>query len=332
MLEVQRLNKNFGSLQALSDVSFSVAPGQLFGFVGSNGAGKTTTMRIMLGVLAADSGVTVWNGSPIDQELRRRVGYMPAERGLYPKMPVGKQLVYLARLHGMSTAEATQATQEWTKRLGVAHRLDDEVQKLSLGNQQRVQLAAALVHNPQILVLDEPFSGLDPVAVDVMSQVLRDKAAEGVPVVFSSHQLDLVERLCDRVGIISQGKMVANGSIAELRSTATLSYALAVRADTNALVNHVQSAGFACSPDPLEGSPDAPRIEGVSRLLVQISQDHDEQKLLHAALAAGPVQEFALRRPHLTDLFKDVVISSPEADPEPKQVKRSLFARKKAVA
>ena len=137
---------------------------------------------------------------------------MPEERGLYPKMKVGEQLVYLARLHGLSTAAARRSVETWTERLGVAHRRDDEVQKLSLGNQQRVQLAAALVHDPQILVLDEPFSGLDPVAVDVMSQVLRDKVAEGVPTVFSSHQLDLVERLCDRVGIVKDGRMVAVGT------------------------------------------------------------------------------------------------------------------------
>jgi ABC-2 type transport system ATP-binding protein len=175
-------------------------------------------MRIALGVLAADSGEVRWNGERITLETRRRIGYMPEERGLYPKMKVGEQLIYLARMHGLSAGDAKRSMVEWTERLGVAHRQGDDVQNLSLGNQQRVQLAAALVHNPEILVLDEPFSGLDPIAVDVMSKVLLDKAAEGIPVVFSSHQLELVERLCHRVGIIQSGQMVEIGEVDELRS------------------------------------------------------------------------------------------------------------------
>src|SRR6266545_7351132 len=212
------LSKRYGSVVALREASFDVRAGELFGFVGSNGAGKTTAMRIALGVLAADSGIVWWDGAPITMETRRHIGYMPEERGLYPKMKVGEQLIYLARLHGLPATAARRSVDEWTERLGVAGRLGDEVQKLSLGNQQRVQLAAALVHNPSILVLDEPFSGLDPVAVDVMSKVLLDKAAEGIPVVFSSHQLDLVERLCHRVGIIRSGQMVAVGTVDELRA------------------------------------------------------------------------------------------------------------------
>ncbi len=192
-LVFDHVSKKYGAVVALHEAMFDVRAGELFGFVGSNGAGKTTAMRIALGVLAADSGIVWWDGAPITMETRRHIGYMPEERGLYPKMKVGEQLIYLARLHGLPATAARRSVDEWTERLGVAGRLGDEVQKLSLGNQQRVQLAAALVHNPSILVLDEPFSGLDPVAVDVMSKVLLDKAAEGIPVVFSSHQLDLVE-------------------------------------------------------------------------------------------------------------------------------------------
>lgn len=330
MLEVQNLHKTFGALKALNNVSFSVAPGELFGFVGSNGAGKTTAMRIMLGVLSADSGQTLWKNKVIDADLRRRIGYMPAERGLYPKMPVGEQLVYFARLHGLTKEEATQATLQWCERLGIAHRMSDEVQKLSLGNQQRVQLAAALVHDPDILVLDEPFSGLDPVAVDVMSQVLREKASSGTPVVFSSHQLDLVERMCDRVGIISEGVMVASGTIDELRATPTLTYALAVRADAAILSSAVSEAGFNSTPDPLEGTAQAPRIDGLSRIIVECDQNADEQALLRAALAVGPVREFTPRRAHLADLFKNVVSSSSHTpEIEEKKVKRGLFGRRK---
>lgn len=218
-LEIRGLTKTFGGTRALNDLSFSLREGEIFGFVGSNGAGKTTTMRIVLGVLSADSGEVLWNGGPLDLEARRWVGYMPEERGLYPKMRVGDQLQYLAQLHGLDPRQAREATEQWTERLGLSSRLQDEVQTLSLGNQQRVQLAAALVHDPRLLVLDEPFSGLDPVAVDVMSSVLRECADEGVPVIFSSHQLELVERLSDRVGIVARGEMVAVGTIAELRQT-----------------------------------------------------------------------------------------------------------------
>src|SRR5690606_10643888 len=209
VLEIARISKRFAARQALDDVSFTVEPGEVFGFVGSNGAGKTTTMRIVLGVLSADAGEVRWKGRPVDADLRRRIGYMPEERGLYPRMRVGEQLRYLALLHGLSSADAGAAVARWTEPLGVAARLRDEVQKLSLGNQQRVQLCAALVHDPEVLVLDEPFSGLDPTAVEVMSSVLRDKADAGVPVIFSSHQLELVERLCDRIGVIAGGRMVA---------------------------------------------------------------------------------------------------------------------------
>ena len=218
MLELDGLSKRYGDKLALSDLSFTVRPGELYGFVGANGAGKTTAMRIMLGVLAADSGQVRWQGRPVTFETRRRFGYMPEERGLYPKMRVTEHLVYLARLHGLDAAAATRAADALTDRLGVAERRDDAIEKLSLGNQQRVQLAAALVHDPEVLVLDEPFSGLDPVGVDALAGVLLERARGGVPVVFSSHQLDLVERLCDSVGIINAGRMVATGTVAELRA------------------------------------------------------------------------------------------------------------------
>ena len=313
MLEVGSLNKSFGSLQALRNLSFHVGRGEIFGFVGSNGAGKTTAMRIMLGVMAADSGTVTWNGRPLDMEARRRIGYMPEERGLYPRMAAGAQLEYFARLHGVPKADATAAMERWTERLGVAGRRGDNVQKLSLGNQQRVQLGAALVHDPDLLVLDEPFSGLDPVAVDVMSGVLKEKASAGVPVVFSSHQLDLVERLCDRVGIVSQGSVVAEGTIEELRGSADPQLALAVTA----------------RPDPLEGTSDAPRRRGLTRAVIDVAEGADDQAILRAALAAGPVREFGPRRPHLADLFKDVVVVAPQEEPRP--ARRGLFGRRRAA-
>jgi len=292
-LEIDHVSKRYGDVVALQDMTFTVTAGELFGFVGSNGAGKTTTMRIALGVLAADAGEVRWDGAPIDLEVRRRIGYMPEERGLYPRMKVIEQLTYLARLHGLTPDAAARAADAWTERLGVAGRRDDEVQKLSLGNQQRVQLAAALVHDPEILILDEPFSGLDPVAVDVMSEVLRERSAAGVPVIFSSHQLDLVERLCDRVGIVRAGSMVASGTVDELRAGGT----------AQLVVDAPQAPeGWA---DGLPGVTVRGR-EG-TRTVLELAEGADDQRVLAAALATGPVHEFARRRPSLTELFRHVV-------------------------
>jgi ABC-2 type transport system ATP-binding protein len=292
-LEFDNLCKRYGEVVALSNMTFDVRAGEIFGFVGSNGAGKTTTMRIALGVLEADAGQVRWDGQPVDLTTRRQIGYMPEQRGLYPRMKVAEQLVYLAQLHGMEQGRAIAAANVWTERLGVAARHDDEVQKLSLGNQQRVQLAAALIHDPQILVLDEPFSGLDPVAVDVMSGVLREKADAGVPVLFSSHQLDLVERVCDRVGIVRSGSMVAVGAVDELQA-----------AGAERLVVSAPGAppGWADTLPGVVTATYAPR-----HTELELAPQTDDQVVLKAALATGPVREFARRRASLTDLFRHIV-------------------------
>ena len=301
-LELVSLSKCYGDVTALDSLSLDVPAGELFGLVGSNGAGKTTAMRIALGVLSADSGEVRWQGAAITPEVRRRTGYMPEERGLYPRMKVGEQLVYFAQLHGMSRADATRAAEQWTDRLGVAARRDDDVQKLSLGNQQRVQLAAALVHQPDLLVLDEPFSGLDPVAVDVMSTVLREQCDRGVPVVFSSHQLDLVERLCDRVGIVRNGRLVALGTVDELRTGDTM------RLEVQA-------------PAAREGwADDIPGVLSSTRegdtTVVELAVGSDDQPVLAAAMSHGAVHQFALRRSSLFELFRDVVSVEDEEEPQ----------------
>ena len=218
MLQIANVSKTYGARPALSDVNFTVGAGRLTGFVGANGAGKTTAMRIILGVLAADAGTVTLNALPLTAADRRRFGYMPEERGLYPKMRVAEQLVYLGRLHGMTSRDARASTSDLLERLGLGERVNDTVESLSLGNQQRAQIAAALVHGPEVLVLDEPFSGLDPLAVEIVLGVLKDAAARGVPVLFSSHQLDVVERLCDDVVVIADGSIRASGSREKLRS------------------------------------------------------------------------------------------------------------------
>ncbi|MXP22712.1 ATP-binding cassette domain-containing protein [Gordonia sp. HNM0687] len=295
-LIIDGLHKRYGDLVALQDMTFQVSPGELFGFVGSNGAGKSTTMRIVLGVLAADAGRVTLGDKPIDLHTRRQIGYMPEERGLYPKMKVGEQLVFLARLHGMSTTAARESVERWTTRLGVDQRVGDDVGDLSLGNQQRVQLAAALVHDPRVLVLDEPFSGLDPVAVDVMSDVLKEKAAEGIPVIFSSHQLDLVQRLCDRVGIVARGQMRALGRVDELRARDGI---------TLEITGPPTSARWA---DGLPGvlAADYRIADNLTSLRIDPGIA-DDQAILAAALRSGPVHRFAQSTPDLTELFREAV-------------------------
>ncbi len=298
MLTLSNLSKRFGSLQALDNLSLSLAGGEIVGFVGANGAGKSTTMRIVMGVLSADAGTVTWKGAPVDAAIRRSIGYMPEERGLYPRMKVVDQLIYLARLHGLSASAAKAAADRWTERLGLEERRGDEVQTLSLGNQQRVQLAAALVSDPELLILDEPFSGLDPVAVDVMSQVLLERASAGVPTLFSSHQLDVVERLCDRVVIIRSGRLVANGTIPELQATATPRWRAIVEPPPDAAP--LEAGALSGLNDP------AVQIDGQGRLAITAAGS-DEQELLRTAQRLGTVRELGPVRHRLTDIFREVL-------------------------
>jgi ABC-2 type transport system ATP-binding protein len=292
-LELQGITKRYGDLVAVRDLSFEVRSGEVFGFVGSNGAGKTTTMRVALGTLVHDSGAVLWDGSPISFEVRRKIGYMPEERGLYPKMRIGEQLLYLAQLHGTTKAAAASATARWLERFDLKERARDELQKLSHGNQQRVQLAAALVFEPVMLVLDEPFAGLDPEAVDSMSEVLRERAQAGIPVIFSSHQLELVERICDRVGIIQKGQLIACGTIEELRGHGPRQLWVDAPAAPQGWTG------------PLAGVQ-VVRADG-SRVLLELDPSADDQAILAAALATGPVREFRYHVPSLLDIFREAM-------------------------
>jgi ABC-2 type transport system ATP-binding protein len=295
-LELDHLTKTYGSgdsvVRALTDMTFTVAPGEIYGFVGSNGAGKSTAMRITLGVLAPDSGEARVDGVRINDDIRRTIGYMPEERGLYDKERITDQLIFFGRLHGLTKQAATRNTADLLEQLGLTGRAQSKLQELSLGNQQRVQLAASLIHDPELLILDEPFSGLDPVAVSVMSDLLIAKAAEGVPVLFSSHQLDLVQRLCHRVGIITAGEMRAQGTVTDLRNSGPVRY-------------EVRTAARGWLPPGAVIVDDDREQDAV----VVDPGDNDDQTILTAALAAGPVHGFTRRIPDLTDLFKEVVSS-----------------------
>ena len=218
MLMFDAVTKRFGPLTALDRCTFTACPGRLTGFLGPNGAGKTTAMRAVFGLVELDAGTVRWRGRPVRAADRARFGYMPEERGLYPRMCVRDQLMYLGQLSGRGAKDVTRSVDAWLERLGLAGRAADRLDRLSHGNQQRVQLIAALVNEPDLLVLDEPFSGLDPIAMGAMSDLLSGLAAKGATVLFSSHQLDLVEDLCQDVVIIEQGRIVLAGELKDLRA------------------------------------------------------------------------------------------------------------------
>ena len=294
MLEIKDLSKRYGDVVALDGASFSAQPGRIVGFLGPNGAGKTTTMRCIFGLARPDRGETLWKGVTIDRVARLRFGYMPEQRGLYPRMRVGEQLSYFAQHHGMSARDANAAATRWLERLGLGDREKDKLEALSHGNQQRVQLGAALVHDPELLVLDEPFSGLDPLGIATMTEILQERAAAGVGVLFSSHQLDLVEDVCEDVVIIARGRIAAAGAIEDLRAASGRRH----------LEVEVEGAGASW----LDGRGGATVIDqkgDLVRLLVPV--DADLSGLLAAATAAGPVRRFAFQPPALSELFMEAV-------------------------
>ena len=291
-LELIGLRRTFGDLVALDGLGFAVEPGTLFGFVGRNGAGKTTTMRIVCGVLAADAGSVTWGGETIDASVRARIGYMPEERGLYPKMRARDLLEYFGVLHGLSHRQARAAGAEWLERLGLGDRGLSRIEQLSQGNQQRVQLAAALVHEPDLLVLDEPFAGLDPIVCDLLTEVLREQAARGAPVLFSSHQLELVEHICESVAIIDRGRLVASGAVDELRAGGPRM----IRAQVHGAGDW--TAGLA-GVEVVERAADG--------VVLELGPRTDSQEVLDAARQAGRVPRFAEEHPTLAELFRDLV-------------------------
>jgi ABC-2 type transport system ATP-binding protein len=298
MLEIVDLAKRYGSVIALDGATFDANPGRIVGFLGPNGAGKTTTMRCIFGLARPDRGEVRWKGQPVDRDARLRFGYMPEQRGLYPRMRVAEQLGYFAQQHGMSGKAAAAAAARWLERMGLADRAKSKLEELSHGNQQRIQLATALVHDPELLVLDEPFSGLDPIGIATMTDVIRERSAAGVGVIFSSHQLDLVEDVCEDVVIIARGRIVAAGGIEALKLASGR--------------QHLEVDVAGSGGRWLDGRPDVTVLEHVGdrvKLLVDRSVDLDD--LLARATSAGEVRMFAYQPPRLSELFMEAV--APEA-------------------
>ena len=299
MLEIVDLAKRYGPVTALDGASFTAAPGRIVGFLGPNGAGKTTTMRCVFGLARPDRGEVRWAGATVDREARLRFGYMPEQRGLYPRMRVGEQVSYFAQQHGMGGRDADAATGRWLERMGLGDRSKSKLEELSHGNQQRVQLAVALAHDPELLILDEPFSGLDPIGTATMSDVIHERAAAGVCVLFSSHQLDLVEDVCEDVVIIARGRIVAAGPIDELKA----------RSGRRHLDVEVVGGGDRWIDG--DGSVTVLDRDGDRvKLLVDASVDLD--RILARARATGEIRRFAFGPPKLSELFMEAVAAPAE--------------------
>ncbi len=293
-LKASGLSKRFGSVTALDGLELEVGRGRLVGFLGPNGAGKTTTMRAILGLTALDRGTITWDGRPISVEDRRDIGYMPQDRGLYPRMMVGEHIAYIGRLAGLDAETAVSRAHHWAERVGLEDREDDLIQELSTGNQQRVQLAVALVHEPSLLVLDEPFAGLDPVAVAMLSEVMAEQVEAGASVVFSSHQLDLVQDIADQLTIVAAGKTRVTGTAAELRRSSPIRL---LRIEWDGAVPPWAPAGATELGAPL----------GVS--LFRVPADSDSAGLIAQAAAAGSFSSISYEPPGLEEVFLEIVAS-----------------------
>lgn len=291
-LSIRGLQKRFGDVIALRSIDLEVPRGRLVGFLGPNGAGKTTTMRGVLGLVALDAGTVTWEGSPITTEDRRHVGYMPQERGLYPRMQVHEHIAYIGRLAGLDRTTADRRATMWAERVGLGDRQDDLIQELSTGNQQRVQLAVALVHEPDLLILDEPFAGLDPVAVSTLTSIMAEQVERGASVVFSSHQLDLVQDIAEHVTIVADGATVASGTVTELRS----------RSPRRVLEIHWTGPVPDWQPP---GAERLPTMDGISRFVVPAGTD--AAAIVGAAAGAGGVAGISFEPPSLDDVFLELV-------------------------
>jgi ABC-2 type transport system ATP-binding protein len=295
VLEVSGLSKRFGNVQALDGCTFAAEPKKLTGLLGPNGAGKTTIMRSLVGLVEPDRGALSWRGAPITEQTWHRFGYMPEERGLYPAMAVREQISYFARLSGMSRAAAQQRARAVIDQVGLHEQASRRVEQLSHGNQQRVQLAVALVHDPELLILDEPFAGLDPLGVSALGDLLLTAADDGATVLFSSHQLDLVQHLCHDIVTIDHGRVVLAGSLEGLQAAADS--------------RHIDVIfGRPPTPDWCSVLPGVRIVRADDRhVRLAVSRTSDPGTVLQAAQAAGPVLSFSFQPPSLEEMFREAI-------------------------
>jgi ABC-2 type transport system ATP-binding protein len=305
-LDIQHIVKRYGSFTAVSDVSFSVFPGRIFGFLGTNGAGKTTTMRMILDILRPDAGSITWNGMSNIDIPRRDLGYLPEERGLYPRMRVDEHLVFLARLYGADPVKVNRDLTEWLERLEITENRTKRIEQLSKGNQQKVQFLAAILHDPEILILDEPFSGLDPVNAAQMRDAFLELRDRGKTIIFSTHQLNDAQQLCHDVAIIHRGRLLISGDVPSVRRSAgTQIVRFAIAGDP--------------APDWLAGMPGV-RIQTENEDGVEFAVPDEESArgVLSEAMRRGaPVTRFEIDYPSLNDIFLSAVRGTGDEMPAP---------------
>ena len=295
-LMVEHINKWFGSFQAIKDLSMDVREGVMFGFVGPNGAGKTTTMRMILDLLRPDSGAITWNGVPVSEVPRREFGYLPEERGLYPRMETQEQLLFLARLSGMSREDALKSLNDWLERFQITAYRHKKIEELSKGNQQKVQFLAAILHNPELLVMDEPFSGLDPVNAAALKEAFLDMRQRGKTIIFSTHQLEQVEEMCEDMLLINKGQAMVQGNVQEIKRQHGRNVARLT------LVNDPEAPWL----DTLDGVEVTKRRQDYIEM--QFQANLNPNVIVEAALQhGGIISRFEVVEPSLTDIFIEVV-------------------------
>lgn len=298
VLKLENITKKFGNFTAVDHLSLTIPEKEMFGFLGSNGAGKTTTFRIILGLLDASSGNVTWNGGRINYSTSHLIGYLPEERGLYPKLKVKEQLVYLARLRGMDKREAAQELVKWLDRFKIPEYMDKKVEELSKGNQQKIQFIAAVLHKPQLLILDEPFSGLDPINVELMKEAVVELKENGTTIVFSTHRMEHVEELCENLCILQRGKTVVKGTLKEIKRSFGKK-------------NLVIHADFPL--DFLENFPGVVKMKKTAEgVILQIESEYVAEKIMKEIVGKGFVRQFVLEEPSLNDIFIEKVGASYE--------------------
>ncbi len=292
-LKIEQVTKRFGDFTAVDNLSITVEEGTMYGFLGANGAGKTTTFRMILGLLNASEGKVSWNGQPISYATSPQIGYLPEERGLYPKMKVEEQLVFLGELRGMKKSDAKLTLKKWLDRMEISHYANKKVEELSKGNQQKIQVIASLMHNPKLLILDEPFSGLDPVNVEMLKSAILDFRNNGATIIFSSHRMDHVEELCEQLSIIHHGKQIVSGTLREVKRSF---------GKQNVRIH---------SDHDLSLLDTVPGVQAVHKTIegavYQVEAEQVAENLLTEALKSGAIRHFAIEEPSLQDIFIEKV-------------------------
>ena len=298
IVQLEKIRKVYDSKVAVEGLSLNIEPGTMFGLLGPNGSGKTSSIRMMIGMTVPDSGTVRLFGQPFSRDMLRRVGYLPEERGLYKKMKVLEQLVFLGRLHGLDDATARKRSLAWCERMEITEAIPKKTEELSKGMQQKIQFIAALLHEPDLILMDEPFSGLDPVNAQLLMQTLVQLRAEGKAVLFSTHRMDQVEKLCDAIAIIYRGKLVVEGTMREVKSRYTRNRVQMVFHGSDSFLQHPAVA-------------EANNYAGIAE--ITLNSPDGSQHLLQAALAAGvEVTRFEVMEPTLEEIFIDAVKSTPE--------------------